>query len=120
MGINELFDGIARVVERFAEEFAEQKLQEKTCLRREHRGGRCLEPSDMPPAALGPGCLFSNGGGAGSRTRVLERLHTGVYMLSASFKFSLPRVGDAQTHGATSRREGLAVQPACTTVRPAR
>ncbi len=29
MGINELFDGIARVVERFAEELAEQRLQEK-------------------------------------------------------------------------------------------
>jgi len=29
MGINELFDGIARVVERFTEEIAEQKLQEK-------------------------------------------------------------------------------------------
>jgi len=29
MGINELFDGIARVVERFTEELAEQKLQEK-------------------------------------------------------------------------------------------
>ncbi|MBW1956863.1 MAG: hypothetical protein C4B57_05790 [Deltaproteobacteria bacterium] len=34
MGINELFDGIAKVVERFAEELAEQRLQEKTCLRR--------------------------------------------------------------------------------------
>jgi hypothetical protein len=29
MGINELFDGIAKVVERFAEELAEQKLLEK-------------------------------------------------------------------------------------------
>jgi hypothetical protein len=29
MGINELFDGIARVIERFAEEIAEQKLLEK-------------------------------------------------------------------------------------------
>ena len=29
MGINELFDGIARVVEQFAEELAEQRLQEK-------------------------------------------------------------------------------------------
>jgi len=29
MGINELFDGIAKVVERFAEEIAEQRLQEK-------------------------------------------------------------------------------------------
>jgi hypothetical protein len=29
MGINELFDGIAKVVERFAEEIAEQKLHEK-------------------------------------------------------------------------------------------
>ena len=29
MGINELFDGIARVVERFAEELAKQKLLEK-------------------------------------------------------------------------------------------
>jgi len=29
MGINELFDGIAKVVERFAEELAEQRLQEK-------------------------------------------------------------------------------------------
>jgi hypothetical protein len=29
MGINELFDGIAKVVERFAEEIAEQKLLEK-------------------------------------------------------------------------------------------
>jgi hypothetical protein len=29
MGINELFDGIAKVVERFTEELAEQKLQEK-------------------------------------------------------------------------------------------
>jgi len=29
MGINELFDGIVKVVERFAEELAEQKLQEK-------------------------------------------------------------------------------------------
>jgi len=29
MGIKELFDGIARVVERFAEELAEQRLQEK-------------------------------------------------------------------------------------------
>lgn len=29
MGINELFDGIARVVEQFAEELAEQKLLEK-------------------------------------------------------------------------------------------
>jgi len=29
MGINELFEGIAKVVERFAEEIAEQKLLEK-------------------------------------------------------------------------------------------
>ncbi|MBW2109509.1 MAG: hypothetical protein JRI36_12720 [Deltaproteobacteria bacterium] len=29
MSINELFDGIAKVVERFAEELAEQKLLEK-------------------------------------------------------------------------------------------
>jgi len=29
MEINELFDGIAKVVERFAEELAEQKLLEK-------------------------------------------------------------------------------------------
>jgi len=29
MGINELFDGIARVVERFAEELTEQILLEK-------------------------------------------------------------------------------------------
>jgi hypothetical protein len=29
MGINELFDGIAKVVEQFAEEPAEQKLLEK-------------------------------------------------------------------------------------------
>lgn len=29
MGINELFDGIAKVVEQFAEEFTEQKLLEK-------------------------------------------------------------------------------------------
>ena len=29
MGINELFDGIARVVDQFAEEIAEQKLLEK-------------------------------------------------------------------------------------------
>jgi len=29
MGINELFEGIAKVVERFTEELAEQKLQEK-------------------------------------------------------------------------------------------
>ena len=29
MGINGLFDGIAKVVERFAEEIAEQKLLEK-------------------------------------------------------------------------------------------
>ena len=29
MGINELFDGIAKLVERFAEELAEQRLQEK-------------------------------------------------------------------------------------------
>ena len=29
MGINELFEGIPRVVERFTEELAEQKLQEK-------------------------------------------------------------------------------------------
>ena len=29
MGINELFDGITKVVERFAEEIAEQRLQEK-------------------------------------------------------------------------------------------
>jgi len=29
MGINKLFDGIARVVERFAEKIAEQGLQEK-------------------------------------------------------------------------------------------
>jgi len=29
MGINELFDGIAKVVERFAEEIAEQRFQEK-------------------------------------------------------------------------------------------
>lgn len=29
MGINELFEGIAKVVERFAEELAEQKLLEK-------------------------------------------------------------------------------------------
>jgi len=29
MGINELFDGIAKVEERFAEEIAEQGLQEK-------------------------------------------------------------------------------------------
>ena len=29
MGINELFDGIAKVVKRFAEELAEQGLQEK-------------------------------------------------------------------------------------------
>ena len=29
MDINELFDGIAKVVERFAEEIAEQGLQEK-------------------------------------------------------------------------------------------
>ena len=29
MGINELFDGIAKVVERFTEELAEQRLQEK-------------------------------------------------------------------------------------------
>ena len=28
-GINELFDGIAKVIERFAEEIAEQRLQEK-------------------------------------------------------------------------------------------
>ena len=28
MGINELFDGIAKVVEQFAEELAEQKLLE--------------------------------------------------------------------------------------------
>ena len=29
MGINEFFDGIAKVVERFTEELAEQRLQEK-------------------------------------------------------------------------------------------
>jgi len=29
MGINKLFDGIAKFVEQFAEELAEQKLQEK-------------------------------------------------------------------------------------------
>ena len=29
MGINELFDGIAKVVDQFAEEIAEQKLLEK-------------------------------------------------------------------------------------------
>jgi len=29
MGINELFDGIAKVIGRFAEEIAEQRLQEK-------------------------------------------------------------------------------------------
>ena len=29
MGINELFEGITKVVERFAEELAEQRLQEK-------------------------------------------------------------------------------------------
>ena len=29
MGINELFDGIAKVVEQFAEEIAEQRLQGK-------------------------------------------------------------------------------------------
>ena len=29
MGINELFDGIAKVIERFADELAEQRLQEK-------------------------------------------------------------------------------------------
>ncbi|MBW1714308.1 MAG: hypothetical protein JRJ77_00550 [Deltaproteobacteria bacterium] len=29
MGINELFDGIAKVVEQFAEESAERKLQER-------------------------------------------------------------------------------------------
>ena len=29
MGINELFDGITKVVERFVEEIAEQKLLEK-------------------------------------------------------------------------------------------
>ena len=29
MGINELFDGIAKIVDRFAEELAEQKLLEK-------------------------------------------------------------------------------------------
>jgi len=34
MGINELCEVIARVGERFAEEIAEQRLQEKTCLRR--------------------------------------------------------------------------------------
>jgi len=35
MGINELFEGITKVVERFAEEIAEQKLLEK-----EQRTGR--------------------------------------------------------------------------------
>jgi len=29
MGINEFFDGIAKVIERFTEELAEQRLQEK-------------------------------------------------------------------------------------------
>jgi hypothetical protein len=29
MGINKFFDGIAKVVERFAEDLAEQRLQEK-------------------------------------------------------------------------------------------
>ncbi len=29
MGINELFDGIARVIEQFGEELAEQRLQKK-------------------------------------------------------------------------------------------
>ena len=38
MEINELFEGIARVVERFAEELAEQKLQE-----REQKIGRGLK-----------------------------------------------------------------------------
>jgi len=31
MGINELFDGIAKVVEPFAEKIAEQRLPEKMC-----------------------------------------------------------------------------------------
>jgi len=38
MGINELYDGITKVVERFAEEIAEQKL-----LEREQKTGRGLK-----------------------------------------------------------------------------
>ena len=43
MGINEPFDGIARVVEQFAEELAEQRLKEK--MSRTGRGPK-VEPEN--------------------------------------------------------------------------
>ena len=49
MGINEFFDGIARVVERFAEEIAEQRLQEKM-----HRTGLSRRSSPGTKSGRGP------------------------------------------------------------------
>jgi len=50
MGITELFDGIAKVVERFAEEIAEQRLQEK--MSRTGRGPKVkLEKTEKKVAA---------------------------------------------------------------------
>ena len=65
MGINELFDGIAKVVERFAEEIAEQKLQEK-----KQKTGR--DPKVRPEKTRESGDKQRMKGGKGGRIRRVE------------------------------------------------
>ena len=57
MGINELFDGIAKVVERFVEELAEQRLQEK--MSRTGRGPK-VEPENSEKNLLGETFFYPN------------------------------------------------------------
>jgi len=48
MDINDLFDGIMKSINQFADEIAEQRLQEKTCLRQVQRGRQVQQTGRGP------------------------------------------------------------------------
>jgi hypothetical protein len=48
MDINDLFDGIMKSINHFADEIAEQRLQEKTCLRQAQRGRQVQDTGRGP------------------------------------------------------------------------
>lgn len=48
MDINDLFDGIMKSINQFADEIAEQRLQEKTCLSQVQRGRQVQDTGRGP------------------------------------------------------------------------
>lgn len=85
MDINDLFDGIAEAFRQYQAEMVEQE-QASSNSNPTGLGPKAEAEKTEKKAATGSVCLKIDGGGGGSRTRVLNRQVIGVYMLSIRLK----------------------------------